>query len=395
LEEPNPYSNSGNQKWKDDFVSPYVDLSKDAGGSVNMVPWSLFGIGIYYNKGLFEKAGISELPKTWNEFMSVGEKLKQSGVIPWAVALKPSDAQTAWPLFIMHAATTRSLVPEVNLRTADGWNFDANNPLSVQGETIGPDERYVAFKKGLIDPAKSKAMADPYRVMKQAAQYMNSKDFLAIEGGDAINKFVNGESAMLYQGTWYLPSLQTKLAEYKANGQNDKVFEFGIFPFPQITNENTDTLTMGGVNQLGGLRNGFMVKKMDDENKTKIAIDFLKFITSPQEADKLFQMTDPETGFRYITDISTVQGVAPMPGTEEMQPKQEWADMTAGGVNYDQKDWDEFWVQWQQYLTDRISEEQFLAQRSKSNLEALERNLKVFEKDVDQAWIEEQLQGLK
>jgi hypothetical protein len=125
------------------------------------------------------------------------------------------------------------------------------------------------------------------------------------------------------------------------------------------------------------------------------AIDFLKFITSPQEADKLFQMTDPETGFRYITDISTVQGVAPMPGTEEMQPKQEWADMTAGGVNYDQKDWDEFWVQWQQYLTDRISEEQFLAQRSKSNLEALERNLKVFEKDVDQAWIEEQLQGLK
>lgn len=395
LNEPNPYSKSGKAAWKDDFVNPYIELSKDAGGSVNMIPWSLYGIGMYYNKTLFDKAGVIELPKTWNEFMDVSGKLKATGVTPWAVALKPSDAQTAWPLFIMHAATTRSLVPEVNLLHKDNWSFDSNNPLSVQGETITAEERYVAFKKGLIDPVKSKQMADPYRIMKEAAKFMNTKNFTAIEGADAINDFLNGKSAMLYQGTWYLPTLQSKLAEFKKSGKNDKAFEFGIFPFPEITMENTDTLALGGVNQSAGLRNGFMVKKMKDDNKTKIAIDFLKFITSPEQADKLFKMEDPATGFRYITDISTVQGVAPMPGTEQMQPKQQWADLTAGGVNYDQKDWDEFWIQWQQYFTDKITFEEFLKQRSKSNLAALERNLKTFDKDIDKVWMEKQLKDIK
>ena len=41
--------------------------------------------GIWYSKDLFEKAGITETPKTWDEFKTVVQKLKDAGITPIAV----------------------------------------------------------------------------------------------------------------------------------------------------------------------------------------------------------------------------------------------------------------------------------------------------------------------
>ncbi|MFH8252680.1 ABC transporter substrate-binding protein [Microbacterium sp. B2969] len=39
--------------------------------------------GVYYNKEVFEKAGITELPKNWDEFVELGRTLKTQGVTPF------------------------------------------------------------------------------------------------------------------------------------------------------------------------------------------------------------------------------------------------------------------------------------------------------------------------
>ncbi len=53
----------------------------------------LFGIAgglstslIFYNKQLFEQAGIAELPQTWEQFLAACDKLKSSGITPLIVA---------------------------------------------------------------------------------------------------------------------------------------------------------------------------------------------------------------------------------------------------------------------------------------------------------------------
>ncbi|RHR29962.1 extracellular solute-binding protein [Clostridium sp. AF19-22AC] len=52
------------------------------------VPFSNVSGGFYYNKALFEKAGITAPPATWNELLDCVEKLKAIDVIPWALGAK-------------------------------------------------------------------------------------------------------------------------------------------------------------------------------------------------------------------------------------------------------------------------------------------------------------------
>ncbi len=49
-------------------------------------------VGIWYNKALFEQAGIEEIPTTWTEFLSVVQQLKDAGITP--IALGERDKWT-------------------------------------------------------------------------------------------------------------------------------------------------------------------------------------------------------------------------------------------------------------------------------------------------------------
>lgn len=61
-------------------------------GKVYGVPQSVLPGGIWYSKDLFAKAGITEVPKTWDEFKTAVDKLKVAGITP--IALGGKDA---WP----------------------------------------------------------------------------------------------------------------------------------------------------------------------------------------------------------------------------------------------------------------------------------------------------------
>jgi ABC-type glycerol-3-phosphate transport system substrate-binding protein len=65
-------------------------------------------------------------------------------------------------------------------------------------------------------------------------------------------------------------------------GQTNKVFQPGAFPYPTMTPENTPLLTMGGINQNNGPRNGFWIPKHLSPDKLAAAIDFLQFLTAPK-----------------------------------------------------------------------------------------------------------------
>lgn len=65
-------------------------------GKIYSVQQSVLPGGIWYSKDLFEKAGITETPKTWDEFKTVVQKLKDAGITPIAVGGKVAWAAAHW-----------------------------------------------------------------------------------------------------------------------------------------------------------------------------------------------------------------------------------------------------------------------------------------------------------
>ncbi len=53
-----------------------------AGGTLKSIPYQPNIFAFFYNQSLFDKAGITDTPKTWDEFLSVCDKLKAAGIVP-------------------------------------------------------------------------------------------------------------------------------------------------------------------------------------------------------------------------------------------------------------------------------------------------------------------------
>ncbi len=68
-------------------------------GKIYSVQQSVLPGGIWYSKDLFEKAGITETPKTWDEFKTVVQKLKDAGITdsvgPVRIEVPPRDGALA------------------------------------------------------------------------------------------------------------------------------------------------------------------------------------------------------------------------------------------------------------------------------------------------------------
>jgi len=73
-----------NEPWAKDLVeASKAQITRD--GKLLGMPMNLEAYGFTYNKDLFAKAGITELPKTLDELEAVAQKLKAAGITPFAL----------------------------------------------------------------------------------------------------------------------------------------------------------------------------------------------------------------------------------------------------------------------------------------------------------------------
>ena len=106
------YSDSGVLMDLSDFLSENSDIQTALGGMENAfqddngqygLPYQCNVQGIFYNKDLFDKAGI-EYPTndtTYEEFIEMIKKLKESGVTPLSIGSKNS-AYAMWAVSYTH-----------------------------------------------------------------------------------------------------------------------------------------------------------------------------------------------------------------------------------------------------------------------------------------------------
>ncbi len=188
--------------------------------------------GFWYNKALFEKAGIAEAPETWDELLAACEKLKSAGIVPIV-----QGGSNQWPMTrVLNAYMVRSI----------GLNAVGD---AVNGKTHFTDPEYVAAAKMFQDMAKNKYFVEG----------MNT-----IDTGTATSMLMNGQAAMNYNGSWQIAYLNSE--DNKAGPEG-----IGFFNIPVVN----DTSTLNDYSQNCGNILMFSSKKYDEA-----VGDWMKFVFS-------------------------------------------------------------------------------------------------------------------
>ena len=128
-------------------------------------------IGYFYNKEMFEKAGIKPA-ETWDEFMSNNEKLKAAGFVPLALM----TGENAWTTNLILAAMI-------------GTNGDNGKAFM---NTLHPTD--------FNTPEMIKAL----NMMKELLEKYTTKDALGAGYANAANAFSQNKAAMIANGPWMI-----------------------------------------------------------------------------------------------------------------------------------------------------------------------------------------------
>jgi raffinose/stachyose/melibiose transport system substrate-binding protein len=227
--------------WGDTFNAGPLSLYTFDGQTYG-VPWNAGMVGFWYNTQLFEQAGITETPTTWDEFLTTVQTLKDAGITPLALG-----GRDKWPghFYWVYLAT----------RIGGQEAFEA----AYNREGTFADPAFVAAGERL----KELVDLQPFQT-----------GFLGAGYGDHQAVMANGQAAMELMGQW-APAANSGVAEnietYRAN--------LGWFPFPVVE---------GGIGSLSdalGGGDGFAVGR----NAPPAALEFVRFLTSVENQQTLVE----------------------------------------------------------------------------------------------------------
>jgi len=211
-------------------LTPYT-----VNGKAYAFPHDVGMIGFWYNKELFEKAGISEPPATWSAFLEAVRKLKAAGITPLALAGKDEwPGHYYWSYLAMRIAGADALTKAAEEKSFDNPDFVAAGQKLKELVDLNP------FQKGFL-----------------GASY-DTPDGQAAHMG-------NGKAAMELMGQW-APTVQ-RSSSSNNQGLGDKL---GFFPFPEVEGGK------GAITDAFGGGGGYAIGR----NAPPAAIDFVKFLLS-------------------------------------------------------------------------------------------------------------------
>ncbi len=210
----------------------------------------------FYNASLFKKLGLAA-PTTFAQLVHDTQVIKtHTRVQP---LIEGGKDTWEWPMWYMATYAQTS----GNHSVADTISF-------LEG------------KQQFTNPASVQALADIAKFSKDGLLPQSS---LGTDENGAIAAFVQGKAAMMFDGSWVLPTIRSAHPN----------FTVGAFLFPKVT--NTAAVQQSNGSPTEGLAMPSFIPKAD----IPMTSQFLEFITSPPEADKIFATLDPV--------VPTIKGV--------------------------------------------------------------------------------------
>ncbi len=226
------------------WVKNLVEVAKEPmtkDGVLYGQPLNLEGYGFIYNKDLFAKAGITELPKTLSQLEAAAKKLQDSGITPFV------NGYGEWWVL---------------------GNHFVNIPFAQQADA----NQYISdLNSGTAKITGNAAFDNWVKLFDLQLKYGN-KNPLQTDYNTQVTTFATGEAAMTQQGNW------TQVQISKTNPD----INIGFLPMP--INEDAAAMDKLPV----GVPNNWVINKNSDV-KTE-AKAFLNWMVSSN------------IGMKYITD---------------------------------------------------------------------------------------------
>ena len=242
-------------EWKALYTDMALDVnSRDGRIYASSAEGSL--IGYFYNKELFEKAGISAPAKTWDEFFQQCATLKAAGITP----LSLDTGDSAWVTQLWYGAMVAT---------------DGNAGLTFM-QTMNP-ENY----------STPEMIAALTNVQKMFEEY-TTIDAVGGAYEEAANNFLSGETAMMANGPWMLgdfADLTKTTADFEA--------KVGVAIYPESFVYDAPI-------------QGYFVTKQGDPALEAAAIEMVKFFTSAhaQQVALELQGMNPASPTVQVTDAA-------------------------------------------------------------------------------------------
>ena len=238
------------------------DQNLTADGKIYSVREQIEAVGFWYNEALFAQAG-AKVPadwSTWADFEEAVDKLVDAGITPFGL-------NAGWP---------------TNILTAGRFQADeATRAFYAQGAEVASFD----------DPAFREVMTF---MQEKVLQKIDSANFGP--GGDDDeqyrNDFFDGKTAMLFNGVWDAGGS----VDCAAGAENIKPANF-----PTNESGKRASLMSGGT--------GFVVSNSLTDAQTAACIEFIKYMTSEEIANKIIAFgigMAPNTNVDYATLMDSV-----------------------------------------------------------------------------------------
>jgi len=193
--------------------------------------------GIMYSKKAYADAGVTELPKTYDEFIAIQEKLLASGISPIVVGGKD--------LFHMGFWVNYFLINNVYKDDPD-WN-----------------SKRTAQTASFTDAGMVQAITD----YKELFTKYVDKGWLSTADNQTASMLVTGKAAQLFSGPWMFGQIT----------EADPSFEYGFYALP-----NRDgSIVVNGLPTLAGW--ALSAEAGKDPNKVEAVKAFVKFFFDPAQ----------------------------------------------------------------------------------------------------------------
>jgi raffinose/stachyose/melibiose transport system substrate-binding protein len=227
--------------WGASFLESALAQTTNKDGHVYAVPVDVDSVVFWYNKALFAEKGWT-VPKSYEELIALADKVKADDIVPFALGNKDSWPATFWFQYLEMRLKGSGVVASFVSR-------DANATLGAEG-------------------AKAFEM-----VAELAKKDYFPTGFNGMSDQEANMLFLNGQAAMLLNGTWQIG----------ASADAPEGFELASFAFPTVKDGAGDQSDL-----LAGVAASFGISQKA-ANKAD-AVTLLKFLTSPEVMTKYVEL---------------------------------------------------------------------------------------------------------
>ena len=295
------------------FIDP-VGLGYTDGKQYALPMLTVYESGVFYNKDMFEAAGITSEPETWDEFINAALAIAASGETPFVIGGAGADAWAAgWPIMNLASLNVTGADPTFNQKLRSG-EASFTDPIFV--EALRPYEQLVA------------------------AGWLTGEE-LNLGYADLQQSFLDGAAAMYPMGSFFAGAVPM-----------DHPFEIGIFPMPTLDGaKRLATYTSGGPAISAATPDPEAARLFSVEFATNVETNLDDLVRDAHIANnKLFVLPDDVELHPLITEV--IQILADQSARQVAFYTFEVGDdaLVAGMQN-------EIWIQAQEMLAGRSAEE--------------------------------------